>query len=215
MDIIIFLKTSPWIQQVAAILTIIGIPALFVKIFIYKAKHKILFEPGETYHEVKLVDRPGEPQSFWLHLMVKNTGFELSKNVTSYLFEIWFKDKGVSFKKFKEFRAPVKLKWAHEADIFPIDILPKEKRRLDVCYICQGEKMLYLMARTFPSGTVKNTLSPGDYIFVIKTTSDNSLSPAEFLFRVIWDGKWKTMNGSEYVKDFRLYNEPVKSFHIY
>jgi len=214
-DFLNFLKTSPWFQQLAAILTIIGIPILLLKLIFYKAKHKIFFEPKETYYEVKLVDHQGQPQSFWLHLMVKNTGYEISKNAEAYLSEIWIKEKTGLFKKLEEFRAPVKLKWAHEADIYPIDILPKEERRLDVCYICQNENILYLMARGFPSGTLKNTLPVGDYLFFIKVVSENSLTPSTFIFNVTWNGQWRTLRGSEYIKNFRIYRNPIKSFSIY
>lgn len=210
-----FLKTSLWLQQLAAILTIIGIPIIVLKLIFYKAKHKIFFDPKETYHEVKLVDHAGQPQSFWLHLMVKNTGYEISKNTEAYLSEIWIKDKIGVFKKFEEFRSPVKLKWAHEADIYPIDILPKEKRRLDICYICQNENILYLMARSFPSGTVKNTLLAGDYLFFIKVISENSLTPATFIFNVVWDGHWRTLKGNRYINNFKIYKRPIKSFSVY
>jgi hypothetical protein len=214
-DFVNFLKTSPWFPQLAAILTIIGIPTLLLKLIFYKAKHKIFFDPKETYHEVKLVDHPGQPQSFWLHLMVENRGYEISKNAEAYLSEIWVKDKTDLFKKLEEFRAPVKLKWAHEADIHPIDILPKEKRRLDVCYICQNENILYLMARGFPSGTLKNAIPIGNYLFFIKVVSENSLTPSTFIFNVTWNGQWKTLNGSEYIRNFRIYKAPIKSFSIY
>lgn len=214
-DLLNFMETSPWFQQLAAILTIIGIPIFLLKLIFYKAKHKIYFDPEETYHEVKLVDYQNQPQSFWLHLMVENKGYEISKKAEPYLSEIWFKEKNGFYKKLKEFKSPVKLKWAHEANIYPIDILPKEKRRLDVCYICQGENILHLMAEGFPSGTIKNALPAGDYLFFIKIISENSLTPATFIFNVICDGQWRTLKGNKYVKNFKIYNDPIKSFSIY
>ena len=87
-----FEKTN-WFQQIASILTIIAIPYAFLKLVVYKAKHKITFETKETYHEAKLIDYPSQPQSFWLHLMVENKGYEMSRNVEAYISEIWIKKK--------------------------------------------------------------------------------------------------------------------------
>lgn len=210
-----FLETSPWFQQLAAILIIIGIPIALLKLIIYKARHKIFFRPKETYQEVKLLDYPNKPQSLWLHLMVKNKGYEISKNAEAYLSEIWFKKNDTSYKKLDIFRAPVKLKWAHEEDIYPIDILPRETRRLDICFICKNIKILYLEAKGFPSGTVKNTLIPADYLFIIKVASKNSLYPAKFILNVVWDGRWRTIRGDKYVKTFKIFKKPVRSFSVY
>ncbi|MFZ2038677.1 MAG: hypothetical protein WAV11_01960 [Minisyncoccia bacterium] len=216
MDSIINLIKSPVIPQVAAFLTIIAIPYALFKLIFYKAKFKIFFSPKETYYEVKLLDHPSRPQSYWIHLMAKNRGFEISKNTEAYLTEIWIKnEKGLNYSRIDEFRAPVKLKWAHEAQIAPVDVLPKHKRRLDVCYICEGEQILRIMAQAFPSGSIKNELLPGDYIFIIHVVSDNGLRPARFLLNISWDGKWRTLKGGNYVKPFRLTAEPVKSFCIY
>lgn len=210
-----FIKTLEMlgVQQWAAILTIVGIPTIFFKILFYKAKHKISFEPKETYHEATLVDQPGTPQSFWIQLMVKNKGYEVSKNSEAYLSDVWLRENG-RYKRVNEFRAPVKLKWSHEEDIFPINILPRERRRLDVCYICEGQDILHIMAKGFPSGTIKNTLKPADYLFIIKTISDNSLSPAEFILNVNWNGEWKNLKGQKYVKSFQIYEYPVRSFRF-
>lgn len=209
-----FWETTPWIQQIAALFTIFAIPYVLIRYFTYRAKHKISFIPAETYHEVKLINHYNQPQSLWLQLMVKNRGLELSKKVEAYLSEIWKKDKG-GYARIREFRAPVKLKWAHEADIFPIDILPKESRRLDVCYVCEGENVLYLMAKGFPSGSIKNELPQGNYVFVITVVADNSLFPSSFLFEVEWSGQWKDLVGKKYVESFRMTKSPAKSFRWY
>jgi|GEM_PF-1067435 len=214
MDFIYFLENTRWFGQIAAIITIVALPYAFIKLFAYKAKHKIYFDPKETYHERKLCDHEGQPQSFWVHLMVKNKGFELSKKAEAYISEIWKKENN-NYKKLSDFNSPIKLKWAHEAKIEPIDIFPREKRRLDVCYICQDQKNLYLVAYGFPSGSIKNIIGFGDYLFVIKVVSENSLTPAQFILRVEWDGEWRTITGGKYVKSFRLYKSPVKSFSLY
>jgi hypothetical protein len=208
-----FEKTN-WFQQIASILTIIAIPYAFLKLVVYKAKHKITFETKETYHEAKLIDYPSQPQSFWLHLMVENKGYEMSRNVEAYISEIWIK-KNNKYEKLKGFNSPIKLKWAHERDIYPINIFPKEKRRLDICYICQGIKILYLMTQGFPSGSIKNAIEPNDYLFLVKVVGENSLTPVEFIFQVSWNGEWKTLSGNKYVKSFKIYKKPVKSFSIY
>lgn len=213
MGLINILEYTRWFQQIAAVLTIVGIPYAFLKLVIYKARHKIYFDARETYHEVKLVDYENQPQSFWLHLMVKNNGFEISKKAEAYVSEIWILE-NKRYKKLQGFNSPVKLKWAHEADIYPIDILPKEKRRLDICFICKNEEILHIMARGFPSGSIKNMLEPNAYLFVVKVVSDNSLMPAEFILQVTWDGEWRTLKGDKYVKSFRVYKNPVKSFSI-
>jgi len=214
MGIIEFLKTSPWFQQVAAILTIIGIPYAFLKLVVYKARHKIFFKSDETYDQVTLVDFPNNPLSIWLHLMVKNKGYEISKDAVAYLSEIWIKNNNF-YEKLSAFKAPVKLKWAHEKNIHPIDILPKETRRLDVCFVCQNQSILYLEAEGFPSGTIKNTLPPGDHLFIIKVISKNSLIPAKFIFNVVWNGQWGTLRGKKYLKNFRIYKRLLRSFSKY
>ena len=206
-----FFYVSLGFQQLAAILTVIGIPIIFFKLFFWRARHEIYFDPKETYHEVILVDRTNKPLSYWLQLMVKNNGYEISKNVEAYLPKILIK-KDSKFQKLEEFRAPVKLKWSHEKGIFPIDILPKESRRLDICFICKSDPILYLMAESFPSGTIKNELPIGDYVFIIKVVSENSLTPATFNFHVVWNGRWKELKGDdEYqIKNFRIYNKKIK-----
>lgn len=209
-----FWEKTPWIQQVAGLLTIVAIPYILLRYVTYRAKHKISFIPEETYHEVKLIDHYNQPQSIWLQLMVKNRGLELSKNAEAYLAEIWENGDG-EYKQIKEFRSPVKLKWSHESDIFPIDILPKNSRRLDVCYVCEGEHILYLMTKGFPSGSIKNELPPGKYVFVIKVVGENSLFPATFLFNVGWTGRWRELTGEKYVQGFRLCGKPAKSFRLY
>lgn len=214
MNFLNLLENTKWFGQIASILAIIGIPYAFIKLVAYRAKHKIYFEPKETYHEVKLIDYENQPQSFWLHLMVKNSGYEISKNAQAYISDVWVK-KDNNYEELEGFNSPVKLKWAHEADIYPIDIFPKEKRRLDVCFICKGVKILHLMAKGFASGSIKNMLDPNEYLFVVRVASENGLIPAKFIFQVSWDGDWKTLSGGKYVKSFRLYKKPVKSFSIY
>lgn len=211
------LESLTWLEALAAFLTIVGIPYAITYTLIrlaYKAKHKIYFIPSETYHEAQLVDRPNNPQSLWLQVMVKNKGFEISRDAEVYMSEIWKNESG-HFQKIDEFRAPTKLKWSHEADIFPIDILPRSSRRLDVCFICEGEAILYLMTKGFPSGSIKNALGPGHYIFVLNAVSQNGLLPASFLFEVKWDGEWKNITGDSFVKSFRLARTPARSFRWY
>jgi len=212
-----FLEKTPWFQQLASIFAIIGAPSIVS--IVLKTRHKIFFEPKETYHERRLVDRADRPRSFWLHLMVKNKGYKTSKSAEGYISEIWIKKENKiwanTYSKLEEFMSPVKLKWAHELEIHPIDILPKQPRRLDVCFIVQNEPILHLVAKGFASGTIKNKLAPGNYIFMIKVVSDNSLRPTTFPFSVIWDGKWKTLQGNKYIKNFRFYGNPIKSFSRY
>jgi len=210
-----FWESTPWLQQFAALLTIVAIPYAFIKLVIYKARHRVSFQPEETYQEATLLDHPSKPQSLWLQLMVKNKGFEISKRAEAYIAEIWKKEAGKAFVKVTDFRAPVKLKWSHEGKIEPIDILPRHSRRLDVCYICNGEKILRLMAETFPSGTIKNELEVGEYVFEIVVVSENSLRPARFLFNVQWDGYWKQIVGRNYLKSFILGGKPIRSFILY
>jgi hypothetical protein len=71
------------------------------------------------------------------------------------------------------------------------------------------------MAKGFPSGSIKNKLNPGIYLFIINVISQNNLMPARFIFKINWDGEWKTLRGSKYIKSFRIYRKPVKSFLIY
>ena len=213
-DLLAIFEKTQWLEQIAALLTIVAIPYAFLRLVIYKAKHKIKFQPDETYHEVIVADHPQRPLSLWLQLMVRNSGFEVSKNAEAYIANVWNIEKDLVV-KLSAFRAPVKLKWSHEGKIAPVDILPRSSRRLDVCFICQNEEILHLMAEGFPSGTIKNELPPSEYVFEIVVVSDNSLRPARFLFRIIWDGVWKNLTGQNYVKNFHLAKAPTKSFVLY
>ena len=139
----------------------------------------------------------------------------MSKNAEAYISQIWKKDKFGSFVKVEKFRAPVKLKWSHEAAIFPIDILPRNSRRLDVCFMCQGENILHLMSEGFPSGTIKNELEFGKYVFEIVVVSQNSLRPARFLFSINCDEEWKNLKGASYIRSFIITKKPARSFIIY
>jgi len=209
------IKSTVLFQQIAALLTIIGIPYALLRFAIYKAKLKTYFKEKETYHEVKALDHYNQPQSIWLHLMVKNKGFELAKKTEAYLSQVWIKDKDDNYKKLEGFRSPIKLKWSHEADWSPVDILPRHARRLDICYICQGEAILYLVTNEHPSGTIQRRLAPDQYVFDIVIVSDNSFKPSRFLFQVGWDGEWKTIKGRPYVKSFKYAKTPAKSFIMY
>jgi len=203
-----------WVQQAADIVTIIGIPYAILILTFYRAKLKTYFRTNETYHEVMALDHYNQPQSIWLQLMVKNNGFELAKQTQAYLSQVWSKsDK--KYEKLKNFNAPVKLKWSHETNISPIDILPWHSRRLDVCYICEGETILYLVTNEHPSGSVQKRLNPGEYIFDILVVGDNCFKPSRFLFKVFWDGKWKTISGKSFVRSFRYASKPAKSFTLY
>jgi hypothetical protein len=170
-------------------------------------RHEILFQPKETYHHVRITNRHGEPQSIWLHLMVKNKGYVISRDAEASLTEIWKIKEGFSIKKLDEFKAPVKLKWAHEKYIQPIDILPNKSRRLDVCYIYENGKLMHLEAESFPSGTIKNELPPDNYVFLISVISKNCLRPAKFYFNVSWDGRWGTLKGKDYNSIFKDYKK--------
>ncbi|MDO8471182.1 MAG: hypothetical protein Q7S49_01050 [bacterium] len=207
------IESTPWLQQIAALLTIIAIPYAILRFVIYKAKLKTSFKENETYHEVKVIDHYNQPQSLWLHLMVRNKGFELAKKTQAYLSQVWIKDK--TYKKLDDFRSPVKLKWSHEADMSTIDILPRHSRRLDICYICEGDNILYLVTTEHPSGTIQRRLNPGKYVFDIVVVSDNSFRPSRFLFHVNWGGKWKTIKGDSYVRSFRYVKNPARSFTLY
>ena len=210
-----FWESTLWLQQFAALLTIVAIPYAFINLVIYKARHRISFQLEETYHEATLLNHQLRPQSLWLQLMVKNKGFEISKRAEAYIAGIWKKEAGKMFVKVRGFRSPVKLKWSHEGKIEPVDILPRRSRRLDVCYICNGEQILRLMAEAFPSGTIKNELEVGEYVFEIVVVSENSLRPAGFLFNVQWNGHWKKIVGKNYLKSFALVGKPTRSFILY
>jgi len=71
------------------------------------------------------------------------------------------------------------------------------------------------MTQGFPSGSIKNAIEPNDYLFLVKVVGENSLTPVEFIFQVSWNGEWKTLSGNKYVKSFKIYKKPVKSFSIY
>jgi len=184
-----FLKEATWLQQIESLFVIAGLPALFIKWFFYRPRLKLKFDPKETYHEVFEVGR--KKNSLWLHLMCENNGFVEAKAVNGFLTKVYnFDTEKCSYKENHEFRSQIILKWAHEDDFSPRNILPRDKRRLDVCFIYEDDSQLYFSTKYYPSGTAK-TLPPGKYLLEIVVTGDNINHPAKYKLCILWSGEWK------------------------
>lgn len=207
---ILFIKNATWLQQIEALFIVIGVPISLFKLFFPRLR--IYFDVKETYHERVLVDVSGTPKSYWIHVMVKNRAFGESKKAMGYLQEVWIKnDKYVLL---KDFNVALPLKWSHERLVEPKNILPKRTKRMDLGHIRDNDKRFFIETEHFPSGTAR-TLTPGNYLFVVIATADNTIFPHTEILKVGWDGIWKNLSCEYFVKNFRFYTKPVKSFKLY
>jgi len=184
-----FLKDATWLQQVESLFVIAGLPTLVIKWIFYRPRLKLKFDPKETYHEAFEVGR--KKNSLWLHLMCENNGFVEAKAVNGFLTKVYnFDPERHCYKENNEFRSQLILKWAHEDDFSPRNILPRDKRRLDVCFIYQDDSQLYFSTKYYPSGTAK-TLPRGKYKLEVIVTGDNINHPAKYNMCILWNGMWK------------------------
>lgn len=196
-----FTNNADWLQAVEAIVVIAGLPIIFFRWLFalpYKPRVKLYFDPRETYYQLPAIDLGKD--SFWLHLMVKNKSlFTDIKNAQGFISSVWEirnNKKGM----LPLFRSQIKLRWAHEIDNKPKDIIGGRKRRLDICYALEGDKTLYLATTLYPSGT-QRTVSPGEYIFLVNLTAENLSRSVNYLLRVSWNGKYTELRATPYKKN--------------
>ena len=199
-----FLKDATWLQQVEAMFVIAGLPILIVKWFFSQPKLKLKFDSKETYLEALEVGRG--KNSLWLHLICSNNGFVEAKRTNGFLIKVYnFDPEKHCYKENNDFKSQIILKWAHEENHDPRNILPRNKRRLDVCFIYEGDSQLYFATKYYPSGTAK-TLPPGQYLLDIVVTGDNISYPTRYKLPVLWDGTWRGL---------KVFRPPIKSFKLY
>lgn len=205
------------LEAVQAVLVTLGIPLAIVKWLFFRPRLKLRFVPKETYHE-RLV--PTGQQTYWLHLMCFNTGFVEAKKAQGYVTRVfeYVSSTGACVEK-EGFLNRINLKWAHESieEDFPKDILPRENKRLDICYIYQNCSELYFSSKLFPRGS-QQILDPGKYVFEIVVSGENVDRPAKFHLGVSWDGTWKGLVFYKpELRDLRLYkaSPAIKSFKLY
>jgi hypothetical protein len=214
-DIVSFLnKYQPLLQQLESLVVIFGVPAALIGWFFNRLELK--FVPKETYHEVLEVGR--QKMSLWLHLVCKNNGWAEAKQTSGFLTKVYNLDSETNNYILDEsFRSQIILKWAHEDNYNPYNILPRNKRRLDVCYIYEDDESdLFFSTPYYPSGTARK-LNPGRFLLEIVVTGENVKIPAQYLLGVFWDGKWKGLKGERLsLKSFKIYRSlPIKSFKVY
>ncbi len=190
-----------WLQAVSAIVVIGGLPVIFIGWIIsilYKVGVKIYFDPKETYHQLPEVNSGRD--SFWLHVMVKNkSSFTDIKNAQGFVSSVWGIQNGKKY-IYSSFRSQIKLKWAHEKDFNPKDIIKRYKKRLDVCFALDGDKNLYFSTEYYPSGT-QRFLPPGEYVFLINLTADNLPHSKSYLLHVFWNGEYTKLKAEPYKKN--------------
>ena len=204
MDILTWLiNNATLLDAISAIIVIIGLPVIFIKWLIsipYKVAIKIYFDPKETYHQ--LPEMRSRKDSFWLHLIVKNkSSFTDIKNAQGFVSSVW----GLQDNKkyiYTSFRSQIKLKWAHENDFGPRDIIRGHKRRLDVCFALENDENIYFATEFYPSGT-QRFLPPGEYIFLINITAENLPHSESYLLQVTWNGKYTDLRAKPYRKNIK------------
>jgi len=192
-----------WLEAISAIVVIAGVPIILIRLIFslpYKIRIKLYFDSKETYHQLPEVNSGRD--SFWLHLMAKNkSSFTDVKNAQGFVSSVWRIQDSKKY-IYTSFRSQIKLKWAHENDFEPKDIIRGYKRRLDVCFALENNENLYFVTEFYPSGT-QRFLPPGDYIFLINLTAENLPRSESYLLRVIWNGKYTELRAKPYKKNIK------------
>lgn len=215
-DIWTFINDINHLQKAEAVLVILGIPLAVIKWIFFRPRLALKFIPSETYHNIITV--PQNKRSLWLHLMCFNNGFVEAKDAKAYITKVYEFNKATrECIENKNFRSQIALKWAHEPDYLPKNILPRSKRRLDVCYALANDTTLLFSTEYYPSGS-QRALPPGNYIFEVIVTGSNVDWPARYYFHVDWDGIWEHLKFHKVeLKDFKIYkaSPAIQSFKLY
>lgn len=191
------LNNAVLLQTISAIVIIMGLPAIFFR-WIRKPKVKLYFDPKETYHNVFAVDI--KKYTLWIHIMVKNKSLTDIRNAQGFVSAVWEIKDGEKH-ILPLFRNQIKVHWAHENDYNPKDIIRRNKKRLDVCYSVDGDKILYLATQHHPSGT-QMSLNTGEYILLMNLTAEN-ISSKSYLLRVIWNGNYTELKAFPYKRNLK------------
>lgn len=202
------------------VFTIFGISVLgffgkLIKFIFFRPHLKLRFIPEETYHERLEVGR--QKQSLWMHLMCFNNGFIEARNLKGYITKIYeFNESTASCTRNNNFLNQIGLKWAHENDYLPKNILRRSNKRLDVCFIYEDLPTLYFSTKYYPSGT-QLALAPGSYVFEIVVMGSNT-APAKYYLHVEWQGTWKNLKQAKpLLKNFKVYKDSpaIIPFRLY
>lgn len=191
------IDNSILLQTISAVVVILGLPAIFFR-WIRKPKIKLYFDSKETYHNVLAVDI--QKYTLWIHIMARNKSLTDIKNAQGFVSSVW-EIKNREKHILPLFRNQIKIKWAHENDYNPRDILRKSKKRLDVCYSVDGDNILYLSTQRHPSGT-QMSLNIGEYIFLINLIAENAPSKS-YLLHIIWNGNYSELKAYPYKKTIK------------
>ena len=194
-----FLTSSTWLQQLEAILVILGIPIAAIRLFFYRPRHKIYFKAKErdAYQEVIVTNIPGKPWSYWIHGFVKNKGFGESKKAQCFLVKVWKKTEIGEFKILEDFKNAVPLKWAHEARVEAINMLPRLTRKVDIGSVKENDNIFYVETEPVgPSGTNRGIFGPGEYLMKIVVTSENAIFPDTLILEIKWSGVYREISAN-------------------
>lgn len=177
-------------MDILAILKFLNPFALISKGRKYYRRPKLIvyFDPNETYHRRVVTDQNNTP-GFFCHVMVKNEGKDIARNCRGRIINIQMEDNSGNFVKHSMFLAPMILKWAHEGDFDPRDIVADLPRRLDLCVGLQNQpNNLFFFTINKPDGN-QTVYPPGKYRITIRLDSDNA-STVDQHFIIDFKGGW-------------------------
>jgi len=156
-----------------------------------RARLKIYFDPGHTYHVRTVLDHHNA-RGMFCHFMVRNDGKEPARECRARLMSVSRRTPNGEISE-HDFTAPRVLKWAHEPDWKQRDIEPgRPGRRADLCYVVEGDPHLYFFCPPLTLG-LQTVFPPGEYRVRVRVDSENGDSD-EALYDISFDGTWSRVN---------------------
>lgn len=160
--------------------------------YISQPKLVLYFESSESYH-TRIVPSQNNTQSFFCHLMVKNTGRKTAKNCRARVIDIQAEDTTGSFVLCPGFLNPFILKWAHEDNFNPKDIEPDIPVRLDLCCGLQNRPNNLIFITQQKADGNQTIYPPGTYNVKVRVNAENSQTvDGEFVIQ--FGGSWNDIH---------------------
>ena len=150
----------------------------------------IYFDPARTYGTARIENLPGNPQGYFTHILVRNTGKDTAKACCARLMSI-SRIEGEAEARAHEFPTSRVLKWANES-FEPIEIAPglPEARRCDLAYGIEGAPMVQFFLRDVEPGSgVQSAYPAGRYRARVRVNSTNA-KHADATFDINFTGIW-------------------------
>ena len=196
--VLLKIEKPEYTQQEVIIFIILGLGVLIPLRMLFKYYKRpvlnIYFNKSQTYDEKFDHAGTGKNWGMFVHIIVDNTGRSDAKRCLGYLVEVEENDSFDSFTPSPNFKGPVKLHWDHDAPgggWNPLDVIKYKPRKLDVCFVHEGDPRLHFFTEEFPHGFQKG-FGPGEYRIKITVSADN-VKPISEYFIIRWDGDWMNL----------------------